>query len=82
MKKASASLLTGLAECCKASNEIYGSSYTFQLGWLSGDVADLIEGSAPVKKAAHTRLQKLIGRGRCILNASELTTKSHEEKQL
>jgi len=72
MHTSSDSLRAGLAEACQACSKTHGAAATFQLGWISGEVARLLEGNTYEKKRARDYLKKLIGRGRCILNAADL----------
>lgn len=64
-------LAAGLAEDCAKRNSQCGETAAFQLGALSYWCGELIEGDTLGKKHAKKKLKALIGRGRCILNASD-----------
>ena len=78
MKISSECLHAALRELSEKNSQACAGSMPWMLGWLEHLAGDLIEGSPVRKKNARADLKKLIGRGRCILNASniaaELTT--------
>lgn len=51
----------------------------YMLGGLTHLAATLIEGSKDDKKWARSKLQKLIGRGRCIFNAADRAAREKEK---
>ena len=68
----------GLDEECVRREGAPGHHPAFKLGYLQTLVAELIEGSAAEKRMARQHLKKIIGRGRCILNARELAARKGE----
>lgn len=76
LHSSSESLGVGLKEHCMRLNGLHGSSYSFMMGYLLIVVATLIEGDALSKKQEREALKKLIGRGRCLLNARDEQAKA------
>lgn len=71
MKSPHDSLHAGLAEHMAKTNPSHGTGAVYMLDALEKLTGLLIEGNTADKKGARRNLQKLIGRGRCILNASD-----------
>jgi len=71
MHNATKSLVAGLEEQCYRMSLASSALPALPLSIILGLVVDLIEGSTPVKKEARATLKKIIGRGRCILNARD-----------
>lgn len=76
MHKAIDCLSKGLKEECLRVDPDYGGEYAFRLGFLQGWVSRLIEGSTEDKLRARKQLGKMIGRGRCLLNAEDFAKKA------
>jgi len=72
MKTSADCLGVGLAEDCGNRNSAHGETAAFRLGVLVYYAGQLIEGDKADKAFARRELKKLIGRGRCILNARDL----------
>lgn len=56
-----------------------GTLPSFQIQILAGLVGELIEGTTAEKTEARATLKKLIGRGRCILNAADQMKRENSE---
>jgi hypothetical protein len=68
-------LHAGLLELSEKNSNSCAGSAGWMLGYLEVSVSNLIEGAAHERKEARQALQKIIGRGRCILNADDLAVK-------
>jgi hypothetical protein len=82
MIDSSSALYAGLQEHCKKVNQQIGGSFPYQLGCLQTITASLIEGDTREKQYARIELKRLIGRGRCILNAADLAKKKTDKSSL
>jgi hypothetical protein len=79
MENSTDSLRRGLVEACKESLESTEISDEFQLDFLAYYVGKLIEGDTHRKKIARAHLKKIIGRGRCLLNAEKAALRAQVE---
>ncbi|MFA5825514.1 MAG: hypothetical protein WC825_06025 [Gallionellaceae bacterium] len=70
------SLEKGLEERCSRANPEMGLEMAYQFSYLLSAVASMIEGNTFAKKDAREELKKIIGRGRCLLNARDEQAKA------
>lgn len=61
----------GLQERCSRSKDAQITESAYLLGYLEQGVTFMFEGTPAARKKARADLEKMIGRGRCLLHATE-----------